>query len=131
MFTGVCLSRWGVPGPGGACSGGAWSWGVSGLGVPGPRGVWSGGPGGDPPPMATAAGGTHPTGMHSYFNSFLNIKTVYFRMVTTKTSLKSNEWKTHSSLQSGYDVRSSKTTSMDGKCKQVIILPYSAFQLRT
>ena len=52
MFTGVCLStgvssRGGVPGPrGGACC----------------RGV----PGGDPP-TATAAGGTHPTGMHSCF----------------------------------------------------------------
>ena len=41
-------------------------------GVPAPRGVWPGGvsapggvPGGDPPGMATAAGGTHPTGMHS------------------------------------------------------------------
>ena len=29
--------------------------------VPGPRG----GAGGDPPGMATAAGSTHPTGMHS------------------------------------------------------------------
>ena len=47
MLWGVC--SWGVPGPGG----------VSG------RGVCSGGvPGGDPP-TATAAGGTHPTGMHS------------------------------------------------------------------
>ena len=35
---------WAVPAPGGACSGGV--------------------PGADPPPMATAAGGTHPTGMH-------------------------------------------------------------------
>ena len=41
-------------------------------GVPGTGGAWSGGcmvpgvPGGDPPPpTATAAGGTHPTGMHS------------------------------------------------------------------
>ena len=42
--------------------GGAWSRG----GVPGP-GVCVPGPGvcGDPPGMATAAGGTHPTGMHS------------------------------------------------------------------
>ena len=46
---------------------GAWSWGVSApRGVPGPgsrlrRGV----PGGDPPQTATAAGSTHPTGMHS------------------------------------------------------------------
>ena len=33
-------------------------------GVPGPGrgGVWR-----PPPEMATAAGGTHPTGMHSYF----------------------------------------------------------------
>ena len=50
---------WGVPGPGGR---GAWS-----------KGAWSGGwclvPGGclvETPPTATAAGGTHPTGMHSY-----------------------------------------------------------------
>ena len=52
MFTGVCLSTGrvhgagGLHGPGGgACSGGV--------------------PGGDPHPTATAAGGTHPTGMHS------------------------------------------------------------------
>ena len=30
-----------------------------------------GGPGGEPPEMATAAGGTHPTGMHSCFAKFL------------------------------------------------------------
>ena len=54
--------RRGVPSPGGA-----WSQEGSGLGGgllreggSGPGGV----PGGDPP-MATAAGGTHPTGMHS------------------------------------------------------------------
>ena len=58
---GVC-----VHGPG---AGGAWSWGcVHGLGgcmvwgVHGPGGVH----GGDTP-TATAAGGTHPTGMHSCF----------------------------------------------------------------
>ena len=36
-------------------------------GVPGPRGVHGprGVPGGDPPRTATAAGGTHPTGIHS------------------------------------------------------------------
>ena len=58
---GVCSRR--VPGLGG----------MSALRVPGPGGVCSGadacsggGPGGDPPPWtATAAGGTHPTGMHS------------------------------------------------------------------
>ena len=58
MFTGVCLSRWGVPGP----RGGAWSWwGACFAGVWSP-GVWSRGvpaqgwvlvqgvvPGGDPP----------------------------------------------------------------------------------
>ena len=53
--------------------------------MPGPRGVsapgvaWSGGclllgvcsrGGGDPPGTATAAGGTHPTGMHSCFDVF-------------------------------------------------------------
>ena len=51
LFTGGCLV-WG----------GAWSREVSGpRGVPGPGGS----PGGDPPGTATAAGGTHPTGMHS------------------------------------------------------------------
>ena len=52
-----------VPGPGGcllpgvcACSGGGLV-----LGGSAPGGV----PGGDPPGTATAAGGTHPTGMHS------------------------------------------------------------------
>ena len=54
----------GVPGPGGYDPGG---------GVPAPGGVWFSGdacswgvPGGDPQ-MATAAGSTHPTGMHSCF----------------------------------------------------------------
>ena len=48
--------------------GGAWSEGVHGSGgVHGPRGV----PGGDPP-MATAAGGTHPTEMHSCFIQILS-----------------------------------------------------------
>ena len=57
-----------------ACSLGVWSWGVpapggSGLrGGSGPRGVPAPGGGGvwRPPMTATAAGGTHPTGMHSY-----------------------------------------------------------------
>ena len=55
----------GVPGPGGpgpgGClvpGGGSWSWGV---------------PGGDPPRTATAAGGTHPTGMHSCLRSDLKV----------------------------------------------------------
>ena len=41
--------------------------GVSGPGVPGPGGLPCPGgvPGGDTPRMATVAGGTHPTGMHS------------------------------------------------------------------
>ena len=46
-----------VPGPGG---------------LHGPGGGWClvlGGPGGDPPKTATAAGGTHPTGMHSCLRS--------------------------------------------------------------
>ena len=42
MFTGVCLSTGGVPGPGGCLVHNA------------------------PPRTATAVGGTHPTGMHSY-----------------------------------------------------------------
>ena len=97
MFTGVCLSTWGGclvrrSGPGGwlvwgCLVRGAWSQGVPGLG-----GAWSGGsawsggclvlgylvlgrlpgPGEGlvetPPQMATAAGSTHPTGMHSCFH---------------------------------------------------------------
>ena len=50
----------GVPGPRKRCL-------VPGRWVPGPGGclVLGGGPGGDPPRTATAAGGMHPTGMHS------------------------------------------------------------------
>ena len=56
MILGGCMVR-----------GGAWSGGCM---VPG--GAWSqGGAGGDPP-MATAAGGTHPTGMHSCFIQILS-----------------------------------------------------------
>ena len=83
MFTDVCLSTGGVPGPrgsaaggclvkGGVCSGGcAWSRGVPGPGGVGscPRGVGSG-PRGVPdgsPGTATAAGSMHPTGMHFCF----------------------------------------------------------------
>ena len=79
IFTGVCLSTGGVPDPGVPPLGGAWSWGGSApergllLGVPGPRGVCSQGrlvsqhalrqtPSRE---TATAADGTHPTGMHS------------------------------------------------------------------
>ena len=53
IFTGVCDS---VHGGGGCWSGGAWSQEESG-----PGGVHFG----DPPGTATAADGTHPTGMHS------------------------------------------------------------------
>ena len=71
MFTGVCLSTGGgVPGPGLGVPGRGWvgcdwSWGRD-QGVPGQGGclLRGGVPGGDPP-TATAAGGTHPTGMHS------------------------------------------------------------------
>ena len=54
----VCPQRGGVPGPGGVWHGGGflYSWGFWSQGVPG---------GDPPPPTATAAGGTHPTGMHS------------------------------------------------------------------
>ena len=44
-------------------TGDAWSRGSGPSGVPGTVGV----PGGDPPRTATAAGGMHPTGMHSCF----------------------------------------------------------------
>ena len=73
VFTGVfdSVDR-GVHGPGGCMvPGGAWSRGCMVPGVHGPGGAWSWGlvhgPGGlvETPPTATAAGGTHPTGMHS------------------------------------------------------------------
>ena len=61
---------------GGLLQGDAWSGGgeVCPRGVPGPGGSTPGGsaPGGwclvETPQMATAAGGTHPTGMHSCFS---------------------------------------------------------------
>ena len=52
---------WGVPGPGGSAFGGCLVWGV-----PGPGGARFGGCLVETPTTATAAGGTHPTGMHSY-----------------------------------------------------------------
>ena len=68
LFTGGACSQ-GVPAPGGwgglvlGGGGGALVWGVPAPGgrVPGTVGV----PSEDPPRTATAAGGTHPTGMHS------------------------------------------------------------------
>ena len=58
LSTGGCLILGGVPGPGG----GAWSWGMGAWswGAPGPGGFLM-----ETPGTATAAGGTHPTGMHS------------------------------------------------------------------
>ena len=72
---GGCLVLWGlcsrgVPGPKGVCSrGGCLVLGGGLLRGSALGGVCSQGvPGGDPPPLtATAAGGTHPTGMHSCF----------------------------------------------------------------
>ena len=46
-----------------ACMGDAWSWGFCSLGVLLPVGCLV-----ETPPTATAAGGTHPTGMHSCFS---------------------------------------------------------------
>ena len=70
---GVCLVLWGAWSEGGLClvlgglvPGGAWLRGGLVWGVSGPGGAWWR-PGGDPR-TATAAGGTHPTGMHSCFN---------------------------------------------------------------
>ena len=90
IFTGICHSvnrggawfRGGAWSWGGLLSGGAWSGGCLVLGrsapggVPGPRGgrflLWGvSAPRGclvETPPMATAAGSTHPTGMHSCLN---------------------------------------------------------------
>ena len=65
MFTGVCLSTGGVPGSEGVWSGGV-AWSRGGGGFWSPR---------RPPQTATAADGTHPTGMHScycFFFTFAN-----------------------------------------------------------
>ena len=76
MFTGVCLSTGGVPAPGGCLLWGSGPRGVWSRGVPAGGGVGPGGSGAggvpapgvclvETPPTATAADGTHPTGMHS------------------------------------------------------------------
>ena len=82
LSTGGVPGLGGVPGPGGVCSRGVCSWGAWSRGVPGPGGsaLTGGGclvPGGlvsqhalrqtPPGETATAADGTHPTGMHSCF----------------------------------------------------------------
>ena len=59
-----------VPGLGGLVlggiwsQGGAWSGGCMALGGSGPGGAWW-----RPPETATAAGGMHPTGMHSCYHN--------------------------------------------------------------
>ena len=73
LSTGGGACSGGVPAPGGVCSGGCLL-----RGMPGPGGclIWGGSaPRGGawwrPPRTATAAGGTHPTGMHSCLTNFL------------------------------------------------------------
>ena len=54
--------------------GGAWSGGCLVWGGAWSRGdAWLGGPGGDLPKKATAAGGMHPTGMHSCLSTYLGL----------------------------------------------------------
>ena len=60
LFTGGCLAPGGAWFRGGLVLGDACSGGACCRGVPGPGGAWW-----SPPRTATAAGGTHPTGMHS------------------------------------------------------------------
>ena len=66
----------GLPAPGGVPA--------RGGGVPAPGGSgrgWDGVPGGDPLRTATAAGGTHPTGMHSclFLNFHLRCKSILLK----------------------------------------------------
>ena len=65
----------GVPGRAVSAPGGAWSEGCllrGGTGVYSGGGAWW-----RPPPTATAAGGTHPTGMHSCFKeTFVHKSTI-------------------------------------------------------
>ena len=66
-------------------TGGAWSWGVWSRGCAFPGGGVSG-PGRGaywrPPTTATAAGGTHPTGMHSCRKLFHVFNVIYFKFDT-------------------------------------------------
>ena len=81
---GGCAWSWGVPGPGGICCQGDLLLGC----VPGPGGLLLGGllvPGWDPPGTGTAAGGTHPTGMHSCIHLFL--KTSLNRLILINIQL--------------------------------------------
>ena len=74
IWSGGVSGPGGVPPPGGRGvwsgaglfqAGGVWSRGCLLWGVSGKGGLVWGVPGGDPHGTATAAGGTHPTGMHS------------------------------------------------------------------
>ena len=77
-----------MPAPGVCGGGGACSWGclLPGGGAcsrgPAPRGV----PGGDPPWMATAAGGMHPTGMHSCL-SIIFVPNEYAYMIAISANI--------------------------------------------
>ena len=86
IFTGVwgCLLLVGC-----LLLGGVWSQGSGPGGCLVPGGVWSRGmPGGDPPGTATAAGGTHPTGMHScLLNFFLCRNGIFHRDVKPENIL--------------------------------------------
>ena len=96
IFTAVCDSdhRVDAPGPGGTWirEGGAWSGGAGCRGCLVPEGPGSGGGGlvlregclVETPRMATAAGGTHPTGMHSCFpDCSLKLLRIKFLSYTT------------------------------------------------
>ena len=80
MFTGVCLSTGRCLVPGGAWSGGCL------LG-----GAWSGGCLVKTPRTATAAGGTHPTGMHCCLVIHLHKKLTAF-LITRASSVHNKMW---------------------------------------
>ena len=71
LLRGGCLLWEGGSTPGGVCSGGGvCSRGVCSIEVPG----------GDPP-TATAAGGVHPTGMHSCYNKIYLLALLFFAVL--------------------------------------------------
>ena len=69
----ILFTEEGVPGLGGICSWGGPGPGVSASGgVSAPGGAWW-----RPPRTATAAGSTHPTGMHSCYKSFNKLHVIW------------------------------------------------------
>ena len=124
IFTGVCHSvNRGVSAPRGSALGGVSAPGGSATrGVSAPGGVWSRGkwsaPGGclmeTPPRTATAAGGTHPTGMHSCLDymcfKLLELRRAIYKLLCSRRQVQRTSKTLWVSLQNT-DIRIIKRTS--------------------